>query len=139
MTAQPVLIPTNRISLPVPPSSNLYWRSTGISDKRTGKPRAITYKTAEAKKYCQNVQRIALAAGFMPYPKGVDVVFHLIWYRENMRGDLSNRVKCLEDAMQGILYANDRQVRAMHTEWILDRESPRVEVWVERYEEEETP
>lgn len=133
--SQPVLIPTNRIVLPVPPTSNMYWRARAIYNQTRGKWQGTIYKTTEAKEYCKAVQVRALLAGFMPYPKGVDVVFHMIWYRENMRGDLGNRVKCLEDALQGILYANDRQVRAMHTEWILDRENPRVEVWVERYEE----
>ena len=52
-----------------------------------------------------------------------------------MRGDLANREKCVEDAMQGVLYENDRQIKAKHTEWILDRANPRIEVWVTRYEE----
>ena len=137
--AQPVLIPTNRITLPVPPTSNHYWKPRAIYRKATGHKRAkwigTIYKTTEAKEYCEKVQRIALAAGFMPYLKGELVVFHMIWYRENMRGDLGNREKCIEDALQGVLYLNDRQIKAKHTEWILDRINPRVEVWVERYEE----
>ena len=135
MTAQPVLIPTNHILLGVPPTSNHYWKARAIRDKYSGKWRGTIYKTTEAKEYCKAVHVLALQAGFMPYPKGGLVVFHMIWYRENMRGDLGNREKCIEDALQGVLYENDRQIKAKHTEWILDRENPRVEVWVERYEE----
>ncbi|KKM20858.1 hypothetical protein LCGC14_1641300, partial [marine sediment metagenome] len=43
--------------------------------------------------------------------------------------------KVIEDSLQGVMYMNDSQIKAKHTEWILDRENPRVEVWVERWEE----
>ncbi len=124
------------IVLPVPPTSNHYWKSRAIRDKHTGKWRGTIYKTTEAKEYCDAVQRVALAADFMPYPKGVQVVFHMVWYRENMRGDLMNREKPVEDALQGVLYENDSQITAKHTRWILDRDRPRVEVCVTRFEEE---
>ena len=138
-SAQTTFPPTNRITLPVPPTSNHYWKPRAIYRKATGHKRAkwigTIYKTTEAKEYCEKVQRIALAAGFMPYPKDVQVVFHMVWYRENMRGDLMNRDKVIEDSLQGVMYMNDSQIKAKHTEWILDRENPRVEVWVERWEE----
>ena len=123
----------NALVLPVPPTSNHYWKPRAMWKK--GKWIGTIYKTAEAKEYCKTVQLIALSADFMPYPKGVQVVFHMVWYRENMRGDLANREKCVEDALQGVLYENDRQIKAKHTEWRLDRANPRVEVWVEEYEE----
>ena len=124
-----------RLILPTPPTSNHYWKPRAIYKKFPGKWIGTIYKTAEAKKYCETVQLIALRADLVPYQDGVQVVFHLIWYRENMRGDLANREKCVEDAMQGVLYENDRQIKAKHTEWILDRANPRIEVWVTRYEE----
>ncbi|KKM24535.1 hypothetical protein LCGC14_1604140 [marine sediment metagenome] len=126
---------TARLTLPVPPTSNHYWKPRAIYERFTDKYIGTIYKTAEAKKYCNAVQLIAQHAGLECHPKGVDVVFHLVWYRGNMRGDLANREKCVEDAMQGVLYENDRQIKAKHTEWILDRANPRVEVWVTRYEE----
>ncbi len=124
-----------RLTLPVPPTSNHYWKPRAIWKRFPGKWIGTIYKTAEAKEYCKTVELVALQADCTPYPKGVLVVFHMIWYRENMRGDLMNREKCLEDALQGVLYENDRQIKAKHTEWILDRAHPRVEVWVTPYDE----
>ena len=123
------------IVLPVPPTSNMYWKPRAIYNKQKGKWIGTIYKTTEAKEYCKTVQLIALQADFMPYPKGVQVVFHMVWYRENMRGDLMNREKVVEDALQGIMYMNDSQITAKHTRWILDRKNPRVEVCVTRFEE----
>ena len=122
-----------RLVLPVPPTSNHYWKPRAIWNR--AKWIGTIYKTTEAKEYCKTVQIVALAAACLPYSKGIDVVFHMVWYRGDMRGDLANREKCVEDALQGVLYANDRQIRAKHTEWILDRAYPRVEVWVTRYDE----
>ena len=123
--------------LPTPPSSNHFWKARAIYDRNTHKWRGTIYKTKEAKENCDQVQIAGLTKGIMPYPKGVLVVFHLIWFRENMRGDLANREKCVEDALQGVLYANDRQIKAKHTTWELDKEDPRVEVWVTPYENDE--
>ncbi len=123
----------NTIVLPVPPTSNMYWRARAIW--RKGKWVGTIYKTTEAKEYCETVQLLGRRARLVPFPKKVQVVFHMVWYRENMRGDLSNREKCVEDALQGILYMNDRQVTAKHTRWILDKENPRVEVSVTEFKE----
>ncbi len=125
----------SRLTLPVPPSSNHYWKPRCIYNRSRSKYIGTIYKTAEAKEYCHTVQSIALLADCTPYQKGVQVVFHMIWYRGNMLGDLANRERCVEDALQGVLYENDRQIEAKHTEWILDRANPRVEVWVTRYDE----
>ncbi len=34
----------------------------------------------------------------------------ITWYREHKRGDLTNREKTTEDAIQGFLFENDSQV-----------------------------
>ncbi len=126
---------SNALVLPVPPTSNHYWKPRALYNRSKTTWIGTIYKTTEAKDYCHTVQVIALLTGFTPYATGVQVVFHMVWYRENMRGDLMNREKCLEDALQGVLYENDRQIKAKHTEWILDRAHPRVEVWVTPYDE----
>ncbi len=125
----------NALVLPVPPTSNHYWKATAIY--RMGKYQGTIYKTKEAKNYCETVRLLGVRArGWLkPFPKKVLVVFHMTWYRQNMRGDLMNREKCVEDALQGVWYHNDSQVKEKHTTWKVDRDHPRVEVWVTAYEE----
>lgn len=50
-----------------------------------------------------------------------------IWYASR-RPDLDESV--ILDAMQGLIYANDRQVRERHAFWGLDRDAPRSEIVV---------
>lgn len=45
------------------------------------------------------------------------------------RPDLDESV--ILDAMQGLIYTNDRQVREKHVYWALDKESPRAEIRIE--------
>ena len=62
---------TARLTLPVPPTSNHYWKPRAIWKKFPGKWIGTIYKTAEAKKYCNAVQLIAQHAGLECHPKGV--------------------------------------------------------------------
>ena len=50
-------------------------------------------------------------------------------YYASRRPDLDESV--ILDAMQGIIYANDRQVKEKHVSWGLDRENPRSEIKIE--------
>ena len=50
-------------------------------------------------------------------------------YYASRRPDLDESV--ILDAMQGIIYANDRQVKEKHISWGLDRENPRSEIKIE--------
>ncbi len=52
----------------------------------------------------------------------------LRFYRPERRGDLDNRIKVLLDALQGIAYADDAQVRELHCYLADDSANPRVEV-----------
>ena len=45
------------------------------------------------------------------------------------RRDLSNELKAIEDAMQGVVYPDDRWIEALHAERIQDRE-PGVRIWI---------
>ena len=50
-----------------------------------------------------------------------------IWYASR-RPDLDESI--ILDAMQGLIYANDRQVKERHTFWSLDRVNPRATILV---------
>lgn len=49
-------------------------------------------------------------------------------YYANQRSDLDESL--ILDLLQGVLYKNDRQVREKHIHHAIDRNNPRVEVWV---------
>jgi crossover junction endodeoxyribonuclease RusA len=104
--------------LPYPPSSNRYWRTY----------RGRTVKSDEARKYqdeagwCARVAGAEMLAG--------DVAMELKIYRPRKSGDTSNRIKVLEDAMQGILYENDNQIVEIHAYRFDDSHSPRIELKV---------
>lgn len=51
-----------------------------------------------------------------------------IWYASR-RPDLDESI--ILDAMQGLIYDNDRQVKIKRIEWGLDKENPRSEIFVQ--------
>jgi hypothetical protein len=59
-----------------------------------------------------------------------DVVVEMTIYYASRRPDLDESV--ILDAMQGKIYANDRQVKRKIINWGLDRENPRAEIKVSR-------
>ena len=49
-------------------------------------------------------------------------------YRPRRVGDLDNRIKCLQDAMEGFAYDDDKQISSIFATRHDDKENPRVEV-----------
>jgi crossover junction endodeoxyribonuclease RusA len=94
------------LTLPEPPSVNRIWR--------TGKGR--TYKDKKAVLYGEAVLACALKAGVkqVAFREGVAVKYTMTWHRGRKSGDLSNRLKVLEDALNGIVWADDKQVVELH-------------------------
>ncbi|CAB5187294.1 Crossover junction endodeoxyribonuclease, RusA-like [uncultured Caudovirales phage] len=95
------------LRLPYPVSANRYWRHF----------RGRVVRSAAANAYRAQVVRIALAAGVEPFSGAVSLGIHLL-PKLTKKGlasgtciDLSNAWKVAEDALQGIAYDNDRQVR----------------------------
>lgn len=109
-----------RVTLPFPPSANRYWRTT-----RDGR----TYVSAEAKQFKTHVALLCSRCR----PLEGDVRLTLAFFRPAKRGDLSNRIKILEDALIGFAYADDKQVAHIDAERFEDKANPRVEVMVEPY------
>lgn len=103
-----------KIVLPYPVSANRYWQSFVPK----GWSRAVVHPSTEAKKYKRTVGVIAMAAGLkQPSRNHMAIVFTLC-PRKNKDGsasavvlDLGNCLKVAEDALQGIVYENDKQVQ----------------------------
>lgn len=97
------------LSLPYPVSANRYWRTNG----KTG-----VYLSAEAKAYKRQVRAIAIACGVlnpMTGPVEVEALFHARITKDgNESGvvlDLDNVTKVLLDAMNNLVYVDDKQIR----------------------------
>lgn len=107
------------VTLPFPPSTNVIWR--------IWRGRAVL--STEARSYKSRAALSALAQGMRPLEGPVRV--RLVFYRPVRRGDLDNRLKSALDALRGIAYRDDSQVRRLEAEQLEDKQNPRVEVWVE--------
>lgn len=105
------------LTLPEPPSVNRIWR---MGNGRT-------YKDPKARDYAI----VALAAFRKAYPPkmwnsplfpecAVRVTLH--WFRSRKSGDLDNRAKGAMDALNGLVWADDKQIEELH---LYRHESPR--------------
>ena len=106
----------HKLTLPVPPSANKYWR--------VYKNRIVT--TDEARVYKQEIQ--LLFRELLPIAGNVAVNFTV--YRPAKRGDLDNYNKIMLDALQGLVYSNDNQITEIHSFRRDDHNNPRVELLV---------
>jgi crossover junction endodeoxyribonuclease RusA len=100
------------INLPYPPSANRYLRHTARG----------TYRTAEADRYCAEVQQIAAASVAGKHNGRVSLLAKLhpkatkTGVASKTRMDLDNCIKVACDALQGVLYDNDRQIERISIE-----------------------
>lgn len=109
-----------KLTLPVPPSANDYWRVF----------RGHVVVSPEARRYKAGVRLRALTAG-RQRPLTGPLVVSLIVYRKAKRGDLDNFCKVLLDSLKGIAFEDDSQVVELHSRREDDASNPRVEVNVE--------
>lgn len=107
-------------TLPIPPSSNRYWR-TVIS-----RGKAMVFVSEEAKRYKSQVAKLAGQPSLIQSA----VVVTLKVFRAQRSGDLDNKLKVLFDSLQGVVYANDSQIVEIHAFRYEDKNDPRVEVEV---------
>ena len=102
-----------KLVLPYPISANKYWRS--FKHSRTGK--VVHTLSREAKSYKTEVGWLAKKAGFhKPTEKPIELKVLLI-PKNKIVMDLSNCLKVTEDALQGIVYENDKQVKRIFMEY----------------------
>lgn len=115
--------------LPYPPSANRYWRHAAVFSKNAGKWIATTYLSEEAKTYKETIRLFCAQHKIEPLLK--DVVLTAYVYRPQRSGDLGNRLKVVEDALENIAYLNDSQIAESHHFRREDAARPRVEVFLE--------
>lgn len=108
-----------KITLPYPPTGNLYWRHW----------RNRVVRSPEATKYRQGVRLRALSQGLRPTTE--EVVLSVAMYRPRRMGDLDNSLKVLIDALRGVAFEDDSQVVEIHAIRFEDKANPRAEVTVE--------
>ena len=110
-------------------SFTLYGEPASKSNQRrlvyaNGKPRFI--KSKKALSYVKAVQLQANALRLPMFEKGVDLSITLHIYYASRRPDLDESV--VLDALQEIVYHNDRQIKEKHVFWGLDKVEPRSEI-----------
>ena len=101
------------LTLPVPPSANKYWLYGG-GRVRTS-PEAKAYKDAV---------RLLTKCDMIHGRVAVNVSV----FRPAKRGDLDNYLKVMLDALEGVLYENDKQITEIHAFRYDDADNPRVEL-----------
>lgn len=105
------------LTLHEPPSANRYWRVMN------GRP----VLSATARLYKQAVGLSAICQGVRT-PVTHPVAVTIRWFRARKAGDLDNRLKIVLDALNGIAYADDKQIVELHAYRADDKANPRVEI-----------
>ncbi len=119
------------INLPVPPSINHAYVEFVLPAKRgvRTKPRAMRMPSNDMIRYKNDVINLLRAAGWQPVSGPMRL--SITWRRKIRSGDLSNRVKVLEDALKGLAWHDDSQVVELHCYRLDDPQNPGVTVTVE--------
>jgi crossover junction endodeoxyribonuclease RusA len=112
-----------KLTLPLPPSTNAFWRSVVIK----GAVRVLVSREARAWK---KLADIAVAAQCRRVLEN-DVSVSIIAYMPDRRRDLDNIVKPALDCLQGAAYNNDRQIVKLVAEKRYDKFNPRLELHIE--------
>jgi crossover junction endodeoxyribonuclease RusA len=119
------------LTLPYPISANRYWATRVIKAKATGKYMAMTYVTPEAQAYREQCAWAASRVIREPFPWRVQVELQLYpnrpqdWERRARKDpqrwddtvqciDLGNAEKVLSDALQGIVFLDDKWLWDIH-------------------------
>lgn len=99
-----------------------------------GRPRVmgkVTFTPKRTVAYERKVKVAAIGAMVDRERFEFSVTVEIIFYRKNRyRSDLDNLYKAVSDAMNGIVYDDDRQIDVMRAEMHFDYNNPRAEVTV---------
>lgn len=93
------------LTLPVPPSVNRIWRRS----KHGGMYKVKAAADFDVSVYAAWLRAYPKYATKIPFPEG-PVRYTMTWYRYPLKGDTSNRIKVLEDSLNGIAWTDDAQV-----------------------------
>ncbi|MBC8140818.1 MAG: RusA family crossover junction endodeoxyribonuclease [Armatimonadetes bacterium] len=116
-----------KLTLPYPPTANHLKTALVI------RGRARMVKSATARNYAAEVAAIVQAANIQPITDG-DIELLIVVYRPRKVGDLDNCIKIIQDSMKGGVFADDKQITAIHAYRRDDKANPRVEVQLCRVE-----
>ena len=108
-----------KLTLPLPPSSNKYWRHVAMPNGRSA-----TLISKEARIYKRQVALLVNSSVLIQSNIAITVRI----FRAQRSGDLDNKLKVLFDSLQGVIYANDSQIVEIHAFRYEDKLEPRVEV-----------
>jgi crossover junction endodeoxyribonuclease RusA len=108
----------------IPPSVNSYWRSV----LRGG--RIIHYVSKEGKAFKNALSLIARANKFKLL-KGDVILKYKLYCKKQGRKDLDNTLKAVQDALEGIAYENDKQIKRIEAEKISNAGWDGIEITVE--------
>lgn len=108
-----------KLTLPYPPTANLYWRCW----------RGRIVKSPAARAYQERIKFLARSAYCLVL--AVPCRVRLEVYRPRRIGDLDNTLKVLLDALKGVAYTDDKHVAELHATRHDDKANPRVEVQIE--------
>ena len=95
------------LTVPLPPSDNDHWRP--VVRYMRGQPVAALILTDEARAYKRTLAMLLARVRPLEGPVRMRIRAHFA----NGRSDLANRIKALNDSLQGIAFENDRQVKAL--------------------------
>ena len=88
----------------LPPSINNYWKPKVVNGRYTG-----NYITQKAKDFKQYLYILAKNARMKKIEGDCRLVYRL-YLKKQGRRDLDNTIKVIQDALEGVAYANDRQI-----------------------------
>ena len=111
------------LKVPLPPSINRYY-------KRTRKHTKL-YKSQEAKDWEAEFKQLCWTCRVKFGDQRVARFFE--FHYKSRLSDISNRIKIIEDAMEGWVYDNDRQID-MGQEWRVQDEKDYVNIMVRKYD-----
>lgn len=93
--------------------------------KKGGGQALVALTPAATVAWEERVRQVAWAAGIRPYPG--PLVVTVTTYLPDLRAvDVDNLAKAVKDGLEGVAYANDRQVFKLVTEKDCDPDRPRV-------------
>ena len=100
-----------------------------LPNRGGGKKRLASIKSREAMMYTNGVQWQAREQMIGKEPLLGPLRIKATIYYRTQRPDLDGEAIC--DALQGIVYANDRQLREKHWIHAIDKQNPRAEIVLE--------
>lgn len=101
-----------------PISTNVVWRRHGH----------IIYMSKEAKQLKKDYQWEAKSQWHKPIILTDLEIYIKLYFKDNRRRDIDNYHKLSLDALSGIVYTDDKQIKKMTVEKFIDKENPRIEL-----------